>query len=101
MPPAVRVGVGVFVLHSTTTTQNPSFLIGKRLNSHGAATWGLPGGNLEYGEEWATCGARETQEETGLVLREARMEFWGVTNDFMGEEGRHVSFFLVFREMFG
>jgi|GEM_PF-5891666 len=39
----VRVGVGVFVF------KNGEFIMLKRRGSHGADTWSLPGGHLEFG----------------------------------------------------
>ncbi|KAJ5984326.1 hypothetical protein N7481_006425 [Penicillium waksmanii] len=68
-----RVGVGVFVLNS-----EGKFIIGKRKGSHGADTWGLPGGHLEFGEGFETCGERELLEETGLEVR--NLKFWTATN---------------------
>jgi len=34
-----------------------------------AGQWCFPGGSLELGETLAECAVRETQEETGVVLR--------------------------------
>lgn len=58
-----RVGVGVFVLN-----EKGHVLIGKRTGSHGAGTLALPGGHLELHESFYECAARETYEETGLLL---------------------------------
>ncbi|KIX94818.1 uncharacterized protein Z520_09508 [Fonsecaea multimorphosa CBS 102226] len=86
-----RVGVAVFILHAdpsnsrsiSTTSQQPKykFLLGKRLGSHGAGTWALPGGHLEFGESFEECAAREVCEETGLDV--AEIEFLTATNDVM------------------
>lgn len=75
------VGIGVFIL------KDGKVLLGKRKNAHGSGSWSLPGGHLEYGETWEECAVRETVEETGLKIYNAR--FAAVTNDIFESEGRH------------
>jgi 8-oxo-dGTP diphosphatase len=93
-PPQVRVGVGVFILTSSSTPTNPTFLIGKRINSHGSGTYALPGGHLEFGETPEECAEREIMEETGLKVSGVR--FLTATNDYMQAEGKHyITMFVV------
>lgn len=94
-PPKVRVGVGAFVLASPQEPHdNPRFLVGKRLNAHGAGTWALPGGHLEFGESPEQCAAREVDEETGLRVKNIR--FLTATNDIMHADNKHyVTLFMV------
>ena len=89
-----RVGVGVIVL------RGGQVLLGKRKGSHGAGTWALPGGHLEFGESVETCAARETREETGLHVEVfARGPY---TNDVMPNEGKHyVTVFVLARAEHG
>jgi 8-oxo-dGTP diphosphatase len=88
IPPQVRVGVGAFVLASSQeSVENPRFLIGKRINSHGSGTYALPGGHLEFGETPELCALREVQEETGLNITNVR--FLTATNDIMQADGKH------------
>lgn len=91
----VRVGVGAFILASSyEPAENPRFLIGKRKNAHGAGTFALPGGHLEFGETPENCASRETMEETGLKV--SRVGFLTATNDYMREEDKHyVTLFTV------
>ncbi|KAJ5129285.1 uncharacterized protein N7515_005324 [Penicillium bovifimosum] len=77
-----RVGIGVFVFNT-----EGQFLIGKRKGSHGAETWGLPGGHLEFNETFETCAMRETLEETGLQISDVR--FLTATNSIMAAEKKH------------
>ncbi|OAA39124.1 NUDIX hydrolase domain protein [Metarhizium rileyi] len=97
--PKVRVGVGVFVLASKNEDRNnPRFLVGQRKGSHGAGTFALPGGHLEFGEETEECAARELLEETGLKIVNVR--YLTATNDYMPEEKKHyiTLFHVCFRE---
>lgn len=91
----VRVGVGAFILKSSRESpENPHFLIGKRRNAHGAGTYGLPGGHLEFGETPEQCAAREVMEETGLKVSD--VQFLTATNDYMPAEGKHyITLFVV------
>ncbi|KAL2872026.1 nucleotide triphosphate diphosphatase NUDT15 [Aspergillus lucknowensis] len=78
----VRVGVGVFALNSEN-----KFIVGKRKGSHGADTWGLPGGHLEFNESFEECAVRELKEETGLDVYDVR--FLTATNDVMPADEKH------------
>lgn len=83
-----QVGVGVIVL------RDRKVLLGLRRGSHGAGTWALPGGHLEFGESVEACAARETLEETGLVVEQFRPGPF--TNDVMVAEDKHyVTLFVV------
>ena len=56
-----KVGIGVIVL------REGKILLGERLASHGAGTWAIPGGHLEFGETFEETAKREVEEETGLT----------------------------------
>lgn len=83
-----KVGVGVFVL------KEGKVLFGKRKNSHGEGSWGLPGGHLELNEELEDCARREVLEETGMKIKNVRIGTF--TNDIFKEEGKHyITLFIV------
>ncbi|MEO8779400.1 MAG: NUDIX domain-containing protein, partial [Rhodanobacter sp.] len=85
---SILVGVGVIVV------RHGLVLLGQRMGSHGAGTWALPGGHLEFGESVAECAAREVREETGLALQSAHPGPY--TSDFFAAEGKHyVTLFVV------
>ncbi|MFB9182930.1 NUDIX hydrolase [Dactylosporangium sucinum] len=77
----VRVGIGVFVI------RDGRFLMGRRRGAHGAGSWSVPGGHLEFGESFEQVAAREVAEETGLAV--VGLRFGGVTNDVFADEDRH------------
>jgi 8-oxo-dGTP diphosphatase len=77
----VQVGVGAVVV------DDGKLLVMRRAGAHGAGMWGLPGGHQEYGESPEGTAVRETQEETGLLVRPAAR--LGFTDDPMPEIGRH------------
>lgn len=79
--PVVQVGVGVIV------TRDGLLLLGERRGSHGAGTWALPGGHLEYGETIEDCARREVLEETGLTL--GGFHRASFTSDVFPQERRH------------
>lgn len=75
------VGIGVIVLRGSR------ILLGKRKGSHGAGTWALPGGHLEFGEDVEECAVREVMEETGLFIRPISRGPY--TSDVFEDEGKH------------
>ncbi len=75
------VGVAVIVV------REGRILLGRRRGSHGAETWSLPGGHLEYGEAPEECAHREVLEETGLMV--GQLASVGVTNDLFVDDDRH------------
>jgi 8-oxo-dGTP diphosphatase len=85
---APRVGVGVIVLRDGLV------LMGERLGAHGAGTWALPGGHLEFGESVEQCARREVREETGLEIQTLRAGPY--TSDVFVAEARHyVTLFVL------
>ena len=76
-----QVGMGIFVW------KDGKFLMGKRKGAHGADTWSLPGGHIEFGESWEDTAAREVMEETGLKINNVR--FVAATNDIMPTDNKH------------
>ena len=77
-PPQVRVGVGVFIL------RDGKFLMQQRQGSHGADTWSVPGGHIEYGETPEEAAIREVCEETGCEI--TNVCFAAVTNDIFADD---------------
>ena len=91
---APRVGVGVLVV------EDGRLLLGQRLGAHGAGSWALPGGHLEFGESVEACARREVLEETGLQIDDILPG--PCTNDVFETEGRHyVTLFVTARRVGG
>lgn len=89
-----RVGVGAIVMRDGLV------LLGQRIGSHGAGTWALPGGHLEFGESAVECAAREVYEETGLEV--GNFSAGPYTNNvFASEEKHYITLFVVGRSESG
>jgi len=71
---SVKVGIGFSYLN------RGKLLMLKRQGSHGAGSWSIPGGHLEFGESFEDTTIREVFEETNLKIKNIR--FGAVTNDF-------------------
>lgn len=85
-----KVGVGVII------ERQKKLLLGQRINSHGAMTWSPPGGHLDFGETPEKCAARETFEETGLIITHCRKSIW--TNDYFKQEAKHYITLFIYAE---
>ncbi len=86
----MRPGVGVAVF----VKKDGKVLLQKRIGAHGAHTWGLPGGHMEYGETPEQTAAREAKEEVNVEIEKARVV--GITNDFMPHDQKH--YITIFME---
>jgi 8-oxo-dGTP diphosphatase len=83
-----RVGVACFIF------KDGKFLMGQRKGSHGDGSWSIPGGHLEFGEQFEETAAREAFEETGLKVKNVR--FGALTNDFFRTEEKHyISIWMI------
>jgi 8-oxo-dGTP diphosphatase len=83
-----RIGVGVIVLRSGLV------LLGERSGAHGAGTWALPGGHLEFGESIERCAIREVCEETGLDIHTLTLGPY-VNTVFAADAKHYVTLFVV------
>lgn len=75
------VGVGA------VCSQQGKVLLLHRANVHGAGSWGVPGGHLDFGETPQACALREFHEETGLLATNPR--FIAITSDIFPEVEKH------------
>lgn len=56
------VAVGIIILN-----KEGKVLVGERLGSHGAGTYQIPGGHMEFGKTFEETARDEVREETGLT----------------------------------
>jgi len=88
-----RIGVGVIVM------QAGKVLLGRRKGSHGAGTWSISGGHLEFGETIEECAKRELAEETGLQAQQIELGPW--TNDMIDGDKHYVTLFAFVKKFQG
>jgi len=83
-----KVGVGTFLVRFRKGKLQ--ILLGKRIGDHGGGEWSLPGGHVELFENPIDAAARETLEETGLVIDSIQMfREYPYTNRVWEESGKH------------
>ncbi|RDA91539.1 hypothetical protein CP533_4353 [Ophiocordyceps camponoti-saundersi (nom. inval.)] len=82
LPASPLHGVSAIIANS-----KGKLLVGRRLASHGAGSWQLPGGHLEENEGLLACTAREVAEETGLQVQPTRVV--DTTYDLFSDKGKH------------
>nr|AZL41243.1 nudix hydrolase [Ceanothus thyrsiflorus] len=91
--PVPRVGVVVFLL------RGKSVLLGRRRSTGvGDSKFALPGGHLEFGENFEECAAREIMEETGLEIE--KIEFLTVTNNLFLDETKPSHYVAIYVRAF-
>lgn len=81
------IGFGIMML------KNNQVLLGQRHDDsnkadselHGEGTWTMPGGKLEFGEEFEQAAVREVLEETNLEIDEKDLKFISLTNDIVSD----------------
>ncbi|GAI12720.1 unnamed protein product [marine sediment metagenome] len=79
------VGLGVMII------KHNKVLLGKRHDDpekassllHGAGTWTMPGGKLDFGESFEYAAYREVFEETGLKIDKNKLKLISITNDIV------------------
>jgi len=90
------LGANRFETHSKTRAGSRAVIVrGEEiLLSHEIKTdiWMIPGGGLEEGESPEECCVRETEEETGLIVRPLR--HFLTLNEYY-EEYRYISYYFV------
>ena len=82
-----KVGIGVLIVNNKN-----EILLGLRKSKHGHASWGPPGGHLEFMETFEICAIREVYEETGLTI--TNPEFFALSNDVFESDKHYVSIFM-------
>jgi len=93
-----RVGIGFGVL----IKQNGKILLGKRHEDPDKAdsvfrvsnVWTMPGGKLDYGENFIEGAQREVKEETGLDIRGEDLEVICINED-MNEHAHFITIGLI------
>jgi len=79
------VGIGVMIV------RDGKVLLGKRNDDpekadsllHGEGTWTMPGGKLDFGEDFQGAAFREIFEETGIKINKEDLKLISLTNDIV------------------
>lgn len=89
-----QIGVCVIVLDK----EHKNILLGKRLGSYRAGTYGCPGGRLQRSETLIDCSKRELVEETSLVAN--ALHYVGVIREYQEDHNYNFIHFVYYCEDF-
>lgn len=86
----------LFAITITATANSFSLhtFSGRRKSKLGCGQWALPGGHLEYGENFEQTASREILEETGLVIPPAAFSFCYAVNTIFPHGAHYVTIFM-------
>ena len=87
--PRIHIGCGIFVINRSNQV-----LVGQRAKSK---LFGLPGGNIDFGESVERAAQRELEEETGLQIPIDQLVCFKVVNSV--RDRYHAVDFSVFARM--
>lgn len=73
----IKIGVNPIIIDAANR-----ILLGKRKNTFGEGTYGLPGGHLKSNETIEQCAIREIKEETGLIVKEEDLKVINMARTF-------------------
>lgn len=81
----IGVGFGVMILKEGKVLLGQRHVDPAKADSelHGEGTWTMPGGKMEFGESFEETCARETQEETWIVIDKNKIKIISITNDIV------------------
>ena len=88
--PLVHVGVAAVLTRETMSGREVLLLRRGANATHGANTWGLPGGWIDWGQTPAQAAARELLEEVNVRVSEHEGKLWGAVANTHEAEQMHV-----------
>lgn len=88
--PKVHVGVAAVVLRQVEGQTEVLVLERGPQATHGANTWGLPGGWIDWGQTPAEAAARELLEELNVTVTAEEGELIGAVANTYDEQDMHV-----------
>lgn len=81
----IGVGFGVMILRDGKVLLGQRHFDAAKADSelHGEGTWTMPGGKMHFGESFEETCARETLEETWIIIDKNKIKIISITNDII------------------
>lgn len=93
----VRAGVACIVRRWSEEDMATQTLMIRRKGSHGAGTWSVPGGWIEYGESMRQAACRELAEEVNIhIPSPGDLRYHSFTEDLFNDDGKHAITFWFY-----
>lgn len=84
-----KIGVwfGVMILRNNNVLLGQRHVDPTKADSelHGEGTWTMPGGKMHFGESFEETCARETLEETWIIIDKNKIKIISITNDIVSD----------------
>lgn len=87
--------VVALLLQGKDENNQPGFVLIHRGIEPYKDTWALPGGYIDYAEDWRAAAVREAKEEVGVTLDPQSLYIWGMNKGVVSATTNYLVLFVI------